>query len=70
MRSESLRRLHVEHPQPTKTDARRLEIASQVDAFLAAGGQIQQVGSEMNARPVFSPWEVTRENPQGLVHDR
>lgn len=46
IRSESLRRLHVEHPvRNYGNDAARAEIQSHVEEFLARGGLIKQVAS-------------------------
>lgn len=46
IRSESLRRLHVEHPVRNYGNATaRAEIQSQVEEFLARGGQIKQIDS-------------------------
>lgn len=70
MRSDALRRFHVEPHQVTSNEATRQEIARQVEAYLAGGGKIQSVGSGNNANPAFSPWRITKENPQGIVSGR
>lgn len=55
IRSESLRRLHVEQPpRHYATDDRRAELQSQVDEFLAAGGKIETLPSNMSSSATFA----------------
>lgn len=54
MRSETMRRFHVEQPARNYgNDPAREQIASQVDEFLAKGGEIQEVESHIGTQPTF-----------------